>query len=43
MNELDLIGKSAIILENLADDATTLIEALDRMATVFPKLKMICL
>ena len=36
------IGKSAIIVENLADDATTLIETLDRMATVFPKLKMIC-
>ena len=33
------IGKSAIIVENLADDATTLIEALDRMATVFPKIE----
>ena len=33
------IGKSTIIVENLADDATTLIEALDRMATVFPKIE----
>ena len=33
------IGKSAIIVENLADDATTLIEALDRMATIFPKIE----
>ena len=32
-------GKSAITVINLADDATTLIEALDRMATVFPKIE----
>ena len=32
-------GKSAIIVENLADDATSLIEALDRIATVFPKIE----
>ena len=33
------IRKSAIIVEILADDATSLIEALDRMATVFPKIE----
>ena len=33
------IGKSVIIVEYLADDATTLIGALDRMATVFPKIE----
>ena len=33
------IVKSAIIVENLADDATSLIEALDRMATVSPKIE----
>ena len=33
------LNRSVIIVENLADDATTLIEALDRMATVFPKIE----
>ena len=33
------IGTSAIIVESLADDATFLIEALDRMATVFTKIE----
>ena len=33
------LGKSAISVENWADAATTLIEAFDRMATVFPKIE----